>query len=110
MFSIATSTIGFTIFALLLAVIILCVRYLLIPTVAVPVTVNSDRTLQTQYAQTLLEALSNNNIHLPSACAGAGTCGLCRVQLEDKIRRQTQSNKHCYHMGILTQAFDWPAR
>ena len=81
MFDIATSTIGFTLFALLLAVVILCVRYLMIPTISVPVVINNDQTIQTQYAQTLLDGLSGNNVHLPSACAGAGTCGLCRVQM-----------------------------
>ncbi len=81
MFSIAAPSIVFTLFALLLALVILAVRYLLVPSVAVPVTVNDNETIQTKYAQTLLEGLSNNDIHLPSACAGAGTCGLCRVQL-----------------------------
>jgi len=32
---------------------------------------------------TLLNALTNEKIFIPSACGGGGTCGLCKVQVED---------------------------
>tara|TARA_B100000427_G_scaffold329402_1_gene345458 strand:- start:5802 stop:7022 length:1221 start_codon:yes stop_codon:yes gene_type:complete len=32
---------------------------------------------------TLLSALSNNGLFLPSACGGGGTCAMCKLQIED---------------------------
>lgn len=45
------------------------------------VTINGDQKLQALTGQKLLSVLHDNNILIPSACAGAGTCGLCRVTL-----------------------------
>lgn len=98
MFEFLTATVGFTVFALLLAVVILCVRYFLVPSVSVPIVINNNQTIESQYAQTLLDALSGNSVHLPSACAGAGTCGLCRIKLESEV-----STANSIEQALLTQ-------
>jgi len=47
------------------------------------VTLNSTTALKTRTGQTLLMALDSGGILIPSACAGAGTCGLCKVKVSD---------------------------
>ena len=43
--------------------------------------VNGGSGMATKTGQKLLGALHDNGIVIPSACAGAGTCGLCRVRV-----------------------------
>jgi Na+-transporting NADH:ubiquinone oxidoreductase subunit F len=43
--------------------------------------VNGRRDLQAQIGQNLLAVCHEAGIHLPSACGGAGTCGLCKVRV-----------------------------
>ena len=38
--------------------------------------------IRTPVGKTLLAALTENGIHLPSACGGKGTCGTCRCRVE----------------------------
>lgn len=47
------------------------------------VTVNKATPLESRLGQSLLTALTENGVLIPSACAGNGTCGLCRVKLTD---------------------------
>lgn len=58
-------------------------RALLSPAVPVTIRVNGDREIGAVTGNKLLSALTGAGIPLPSACAGAGTCGLCRVTVED---------------------------
>jgi len=44
-------------------------------------TVNGQTTIETRSGRKLLSALNDNGVLVPSACAGAGTCGLCRVRI-----------------------------
>ncbi len=39
--------------------------------------------IRTPVGKTLLAALTENGIHLPSACGGKGTCGTCRCRVEE---------------------------
>lgn len=41
-----------------------------------------DRSIRTSTGVTLLSALNQNNILLPSACGGKGSCALCKCQVE----------------------------
>ncbi len=68
---------------LVLTGIVVAARALLIPTRPARLSLNGPRVLQTQTGQKLLAALHDNGVLLPSACAGAGTCGLCRVQISE---------------------------
>lgn len=47
--------------------------------VDVVVIINNDRELQAVTGQKLLDVLHDNALLIPSACAGAGTCGLCQI-------------------------------
>lgn len=45
------------------------------------ITINSDKELMVTGGQSLLEALRNSDIFIPSACGGKGTCGYCKVKV-----------------------------
>jgi len=79
MSEIVLGSVLFTFIVVALALLILAVRKILLPAKAVTVTVNNEKMLSATTGQKLLEVLSNGDIPVPSACAGAGTCGLCRV-------------------------------
>lgn len=51
----------------------------------VHITVNDDSALGFDCAvgRTLLAALNEHRIHLPSACGGQGTCGTCKVRVRE---------------------------
>lgn len=72
-----------TVIVLALAAIVMFVRSVLMPVRPAVLTVNGRTELQTQTGQKLLSSLLGNDILVPSACAGAGTCGLCRVKVEE---------------------------
>lgn len=62
-----------------LAAMLHAVREYLLPARPVTVTVNGDRQISALANYKLLDILNANGIAVPSGCAGAGTCGLCRV-------------------------------
>ncbi len=75
---------GIALFVLIIMVLILTVlaaRALISRQVEARITVNSKKTLQAMTGQKLLSVLHDGGILVPSACAGAGTCGLCKVTL-----------------------------
>ena len=42
-----------------------------------------DKSIQTPTGTTLLAALTQNNVLLPSACGGKGSCGVCKCKVTD---------------------------
>lgn len=44
---------------------------------------DDDKSITTQGGITLLSALSNNDILIPSACGGKGTCGTCKCVVDN---------------------------
>ena len=42
---------------------------------------NDEKSIQTAGGKTLLSALVENRIYLPSACGGKGTCGTCKCKI-----------------------------
>jgi Na+-transporting NADH:ubiquinone oxidoreductase subunit F len=44
---------------------------------------DEDKSIETPTGTTLLAALTQNNILLPSACGGKGSCGLCKCKVTD---------------------------
>ncbi|NNE78700.1 MAG: NADH:ubiquinone reductase (Na(+)-transporting) subunit F [Silicimonas sp.] len=58
-------------------------RAVLMPDQAVRLTVNDQTPIDTRTGRKLLSALHDNGVLIPSACAGAGTCGLCRVRIRE---------------------------
>ncbi|MBT8455705.1 MAG: 2Fe-2S iron-sulfur cluster binding domain-containing protein, partial [Alphaproteobacteria bacterium] len=66
-----------------LSALVIAARAVLMPEHPSTLTVNGQTTIATQTGQKLLSALGDNGLLIPSACAGAGTCGLCRVRITD---------------------------
>lgn len=71
----------FTAIVLLLVFVILGARSRLVSSGSVSVVVNDDRTIDMPVGIRLVQGLSDAGILVPSACAGGGTCGQCRVQV-----------------------------
>ncbi|KJS10107.1 MAG: hypothetical protein VR78_14770 [Hoeflea sp. BRH_c9] len=70
-----------TAIVLALAVMVMVARSILSPSRPAILTVNGSSKFDIQTGVKLLAALNDNGILVPSACAGAGTCGLCRVKI-----------------------------
>ena len=64
-----------------LAALLQFARNTLLPAKPVVITVNGTRRVAGSTNQKLLDMLNADGIAVPSACAGAGTCGLCRVKV-----------------------------
>ncbi len=69
----------FTLIVMTLVLAVLAARAMITRQVAVTVVVNEANRFKAQTGQKLLGVLQDNGVLVPSACAGAGTCGLCRV-------------------------------
>jgi len=69
----------FTAIVMALILLVLAARAFISRQVEATVTVNGGQVLQALTGQKLLAVLHDNDILIPSACAGAGTCGLCQV-------------------------------
>ncbi len=79
--TIILSSIAVFLFVILfLVVMLLYARKKLTPQGEVKLKVN-DREFTVDPGSTLLTTLSGNDIFLPSACGGGGTCGLCKCQV-----------------------------
>jgi Na+-transporting NADH:ubiquinone oxidoreductase subunit F len=65
---------------LLLVIMLLYARYKLTPQGDVQLKVN-DKEFTVSPGSTVLSTLSSNDIYLPSACGGGGTCGMCKCQV-----------------------------
>jgi Na+-transporting NADH:ubiquinone oxidoreductase subunit F len=66
---------------LLLTLLVLAARRLLVPHGECDITVNGRRSLHARVGQHLLAVCLEAGIRLPSACGGAGTCGLCKLRV-----------------------------
>ncbi len=71
----------FVLVMILLVVLLLYARQKLTPQGDVTININNDRDLVVSPGSSLLTTLSNNEIFLPSACGGGGTCGMCKCQV-----------------------------
>ena len=82
-----TTTTILTALVVMLAVIILLVALLLVlrnkllPTGNVTITINEDRHLQVSTGNSLISTLAEQQIYLPSACGGKGSCGQCKCRV-----------------------------
>lgn len=68
---------------LALSGVVIAARSILAPSRPATLTLNGTTKIATETGRKLLSALNDNDVLIPSACAGAGTCGLCRVQLSE---------------------------
>ncbi len=69
------------ILVLVLTATVMLARATLMPERAATLIVNTQTEIATKTGQKLLSALNDNGVLVPSACAGAGTCGLCQVTI-----------------------------
>jgi Na+-transporting NADH:ubiquinone oxidoreductase subunit F len=75
----------FTFVIVALVAFLMVARSKLVATGEVNIVVNDDpdKALKTQAGGTLLGTLSANQIFIPSACGGKGSCGVCKVTVTD---------------------------
>ena len=78
--TVLVSIVVFLVVIILLVVVLLYAKQKLTPQGDVTLKVN-DREVVVSPGSTLLSTLSGNEIYLPSACGGGGTCGLCKCQV-----------------------------
>jgi Na+-transporting NADH:ubiquinone oxidoreductase subunit F len=83
MLDIVLAVVMFTGVVLLLVGILLGARRKLVATGEVAILINDDKTLKTPAGGTLLGALADNKIFIPSACGGKGACGVCEVVIKE---------------------------
>jgi Na+-transporting NADH:ubiquinone oxidoreductase subunit F len=69
---------------LALTAMVMLARGILMPAHPAVLTVNGSNEFDVKTGQKLLTALHDHDVLVPSACAGAGTCGLCRVTVLDE--------------------------
>lgn len=81
---ILAAVVAFFLVIFLLVVVLLYIKAKLTPEGKVTIRINDgERELEVAPGQTLLSALGNSKIFLPSACGGGGTCAMCRCQVPD---------------------------
>lgn len=81
MTEILLSTFVFTGLIMALALIVLGARTVIWGRQRARLNVNGERQIESEIGAKLLDTLNQSGIHLPTSCSGAGTCGLCRVQV-----------------------------
>ena len=80
--SLFAAAIIFLIIVLVLVAILLTAKNFLVNSGDVAISINDGKKLlHTQAGKTLLATLSDNGVHLSSACGGKGSCGQCKVQV-----------------------------
>jgi Na+-transporting NADH:ubiquinone oxidoreductase subunit F len=101
---ILVSTVVFLFVILLLVILLLFAMKKLTPQGEVTININGEKDLEVHPGTSLLSTLSANEIYLPSACGGGGTCGMCKCQIlegagdilpteKDFFTRKEQQNK-----------------
>jgi Na+-transporting NADH:ubiquinone oxidoreductase subunit F len=66
---------------LILVALLLFVKEKLTPDGVLKITINGEKEVETEPGSSILAALGNNKIFLPSACGGGGSCGMCKCQV-----------------------------
>ncbi|MGI5833018.1 MAG: NADH:ubiquinone reductase (Na(+)-transporting) subunit F [Bacteroidales bacterium] len=72
----------FLVVTLILVALLIYVKDKLTPSGEVDIDINEgEKILKTEMGNSLLSTLSNNQVFLPSACGGGGTCGMCKCRV-----------------------------
>lgn len=71
----------FMVILLSLVAVLLVSKAKLTPQGEVKITINDDKELNVSPGSSLLSTLASNDIYLPSACGGGGTCGMCKCRV-----------------------------
>jgi Na+-transporting NADH:ubiquinone oxidoreductase subunit F len=78
---ITLSVVVFLTSTLLLVALLLFIKQKLTPEGVMKITINGEKVVETEPGSSVLTALGNNKIFLPSACGGGGSCGMCKCQV-----------------------------
>ena len=83
--TIAVGVAGFTVVILALVLLLMAARAKLVQSGDVTILINGDpdKALTASAGSTLLSTLAGSQIFIPSACGGQGTCGVCRVTVNE---------------------------
>lgn len=83
--TIIAAVVVFTVVILLLSFMLIAARRRLVPQGEVKIVVNGDESnpILVQPGSSLLTALSDRSIFLPSACGGGGTCAMCECHVDE---------------------------
>lgn len=81
--TVTAAVIAFLVLVLFLVAILLFTKQKLAPSGPVQITINDEKTLTVGSGDTLLTTLSAQNIFLPSACGGGGTCIQCECHVDE---------------------------
>src|SRR5690606_25689634 len=91
MIEIALGSLMIIVLILALALGLLAARSLLVPDVALSVSVNGGQVIPAKRGAKLLEVLHGAGIAVPAACGGSGTCGQCRLTVTGEGAGQQRS-------------------
>jgi Na+-transporting NADH:ubiquinone oxidoreductase subunit F len=85
MTAIVAGVVVFTAVVLALVGLLLAAKRRLMPSGDVTITINEDasKALRVASGETLLSVLARNQIFIPSACGGKGSCGVCKVDVRE---------------------------
>lgn len=81
--SMITSISVFLVVILFLVMILLVAKRYLVSSGDVKITINGEKELTVESGGTLLSTLATQNVFLPSACGGGGSCAQCKCQILD---------------------------
>lgn len=71
----------FLVVVLIPVIVLVFVRKKLAPQGKVKININDEKEIEVEPGNSLLSTLANEQIFLPSACGGGGSCGMCRCQV-----------------------------
>ncbi len=75
------SILVFLVVVLIPVTVLVFVRKKLAPQGKVKININDEKEIEVEPGNSLLATLANEQIFLPSACGGGGSCGMCRCQV-----------------------------
>ncbi len=79
--TVVISLVVFLAVILLLVVALLVLRAKLMPSGDVTLTINGDKKLTVPTGNSLISTLAEQEVYLPSACGGKGSCGQCKCRV-----------------------------
>jgi Na+-transporting NADH:ubiquinone oxidoreductase subunit F len=74
---------SFLLLQLILVTLIVLAKKKLLPGGKISILINDDKTIESQAGGKLLTTLADHDIYLSSACGGGGSCGQCRVVVDE---------------------------
>ncbi len=102
----------FLVIVLVLVIILLIAKKYLSPSGQVTITINEKTKLTVDQGSSLLSTLAEQNVYLPSACGGKGSCGQCKCQVlagggeildSEKVHFTRKQIKEGFRLGCQTK-------